>query len=54
MKIVDLGINGEGIARQDGKVYFVKGALVGEEVSVKGVSDKKREKFKKVIHKGYC
>lgn len=42
MKIVDLGINGEGIARQDGKVYFVKGALVGEEVSVKGVSDKSK------------
>lgn len=42
MKIVDLGINGEGIARQDGKVFFIKGALIGEEVTVKDINEKSK------------
>ncbi len=42
MKVVDLGINGEGIAKEDGKVYFVKGALVGEDVTVKKCVEKSR------------
>lgn len=42
MKVVDLGINGEGIAKEDGKVYFVKGALVGEDVTVKKCVEKSK------------
>lgn len=40
MKIVDLGMNGEGVAREGGKVYFVRGALPGEEVRVKSIEEK--------------
>lgn len=43
MKIVDLGMSGEGIARLGGKVYFVRGALPGEEVMVETVEE--RPKF---------
>jgi len=32
MKIIDLGINGEGIAKEDGKVFFLDGGLIDEEV----------------------
>lgn len=42
MKIIDLGMNGEGIAREEGKVFFVKGGLVGEEVSVKNIVEKSK------------
>jgi predicted RNA-binding protein with TRAM domain len=35
VKIVDVGKQGDGIARVDGLIIFVKGAKVGEEIDVK-------------------
>lgn len=35
VKIVDVGKQGDGIARVDGLIIFVKGAKVGEEMNVK-------------------
>ena len=40
MKIVDFGYNGEGVAREGGKVCFVPYSLVGEEVSARVIKDK--------------
>ena len=33
-KIIDYGYDGEGVGKTDGKIYFVNGAMVGEEVEV--------------------
>ena len=41
IKIDRLSYDGKGIGYIDGKVAFVCGALPGEEVSVKVISDKK-------------
>ena len=41
MKIVDLGINGEGVGRENGKVYFVKNALPGEDVEIQTLKETK-------------
>ncbi len=41
LDIVDLGINGEGVARHDGKVCFVPFALVGETVTAHPVRETK-------------
>lgn len=41
MKIIDLGMNGEGVAKQDGKVIFVKDALPEEDVEIVLTEEKK-------------
>lgn len=41
MKIIDLGMNGEGIAKENGKVFFIKNGLLGEEVDVKILKENK-------------
>lgn len=40
LDIIDFGNNGEGIAKDDGKVYFVPKTIVGEKVQVKVVKEK--------------
>ncbi len=41
MEIVDYDIVGRGVAKKDGKVYFVKNALLGEDVDIKIESEGK-------------
>lgn len=48
MKIIDLGMNGEGIARKNGKVFFVEGGLPGEDVEVKIVKESKNFSLAKI------
>lgn len=40
LEINDLGMNFEGVARLDGKVYFVPGAIDGEKIKAETVQDK--------------
>jgi len=40
IQIENLGINGEGIGKLDGKTVFVKGGLVGETVKIKVIHEK--------------
>jgi 23S rRNA (uracil1939-C5)-methyltransferase len=42
LQIERLAVGGDGIARNDGKIVFVPGALVGESVTVRIVEDKAR------------
>ena len=49
MKIIDLGINGEGIGRENGKVFFVKNALTDEEIEIKILKENKNFSFAKAI-----
>ena len=49
MKIVDLGINGEGVGRENGKVYFVKNALPEENVEIEILKENKNFSFGKVL-----
>lgn len=54
MKIVDFGMNGEGVAKEYGKVFFVDGALSDEEVDVEIVKENSKfvlAKAKKIIKK---
>ncbi len=41
MKIIDYDISGEGVAKEEGKVYFVKNALLNEEVTVEILAEEK-------------
>ncbi len=41
LDIIDVGMNFEGVAKLDGKVYFVPNAIVGEKVEANIVTDKK-------------
>lgn len=50
MKIIDLGMNGEGIARENGKVFFVECGLPGEEVEVNIVKENKKFSLAKIEH----
>ena len=47
MKIIDLGINGEGVAKENGKVFFVKNALPGEDVEIEVLKENKKFSFAK-------
>lgn len=49
LTIDNLGMNFEGVAREDGKVYFVPNALIGEQVDVEVVEDK--SKYAKAVLK---
>ena len=49
LKIEDLGINGEGIAHNRGKTFFVPFALPGEEVEAEIVKENKNIVFAKLI-----
>ena len=42
LNITDLGMNFEGVARNEGKVYFVPFGLVGEEVEITPIKDNKK------------
>ena len=37
VKILDMGIEGEGIAKIDGYTTFIKGAITGEDAEIKMV-----------------
>lgn len=50
MKIIDLGINGEGIGKENGKVYFVKNALPFEDVEVEVLKENKNFSFAKATN----
>lgn len=57
VKIIDLGMNGEGIARDDNKVIFVPFALPNEEVQVELVQDKSKfatGKLASVVNDSEC
>lgn len=41
LDIIDMGMNFEGVAKFDGKVYFVPNAIVGEKVEAEVTKDKK-------------
>ncbi len=41
VNIIDMGMDAVGIAKDDGKVYFVPGALTGEQVQVEIIKDNK-------------
>lgn len=41
LEITDLNHQGEGVGRLAGKVYFVAGALPGEQVEIEVVAEKK-------------
>ena len=45
LNIDSLGVNGEGVARFEGKTVFIKGALKGERVRAKIISVKPRFNF---------
>lgn len=47
MKIIDLGINGEGVGKEDGKVFFVKNALPEEDVEIEVLKENKNFSFAK-------
>lgn len=49
MKIIDLGINGEGIAKENGKVVFIENALVNEDVEIEITSENKNFSKAKAI-----
>lgn len=49
LTIDNLGCNGEGVARQDGKAVFVPGALIGEKVLVKIIADKRNYSVAKLM-----
>ena len=42
INIEEIGVNCEGIARIDNKVYFIKGAIPGDIVDINIVKDKGR------------
>ncbi len=45
LNVEDLGVNGEGVARFDGKAVFIKGALPGERIRAKIIAVKPRFNF---------
>ena len=47
--IQDIGVNGEGIARINGYITFVKGALIGEKANIKIVKVNKDYGYGKLL-----
>jgi predicted RNA-binding protein with TRAM domain len=52
VKIVDMGKQGDGMARVQGLVVFVKGAKVGEEIEVKVVRTTQNAAFAEKVVSG--
>ena len=49
VKILDMGIEGEGIAKIDGYTTFIKGAITGEDAEIKMVKVNKDFGFGKLL-----
>ncbi len=50
LRIIDIGNNGEGIAKENGKVYFVPRGLIGEEVEVLPLKEKSNFTTCKIVN----
>ena len=48
LDIIDYGNNGEGIAKDNGKVYFVPKTIVGEKVEVDVIKEKSNDSAKRL------
>lgn len=48
MKITDMGVDGEGIGKYDGMTFFVKDALIGDEIRARATKLKKHYGYARV------
>ena len=50
LKIEDMGIDGEGIGKIDGMTFFVKDAVIGDEIEARITKLKKNYGYARVPH----
>ena len=48
LKITDMGVDGEGIGKYDGMTFFVKDALIGDEIRARATKLKKHYGYARV------
>ena len=48
LKITDMGVDGEGIGKYDGMTFFVKDALIGDEILARALKLKKNYGYARV------
>ena len=49
LKITDMGVDGEGIGKYDGMTFFVKDALIGDEIRARATKLKKHYGYARVV-----